>query len=192
MPPLGPFELEDLPENMQTLPVHLRMGLPIPVINTFGFNEHDFTTINTELSTGLAQRRRCGLCSEKLDDEAAFLGGPGSAMAGTYTDPPMHPACAEAAVQLCPHISRKIMKRAAEHRLREGVMAPEAMTLDKPEVWVMKVVAVTDYKMALREDGTSRYVLYMAGDELRRREWTYNDDGRITPVDTTTGEVADV
>lgn len=186
MPPLGPFALDDLPENMKQLPVHLRMGLPIPVINTFGFNEHDFTTINTELATGLGQRRRCGLCSELLDGEAAFLGGGGSAEAGTYTDPPMHPACAEAAVQLCPHINRREMKRAPDHRLKDGVMAPGVMTLDKPQLWVMKVVAMDDYKMSIYEDDGKPFIVYLAGDEVRRREWTYNDEGRI---DTTTGEI---
>jgi hypothetical protein len=190
VPPLAPWSLDDLPENMKRLPVHLKMGLPVPVINTFGFQEYDFTSINGELSTGLAQRHLCGLCSEKMEDEVAFLGGPQSADTRAYTDPPMHPACAEAAVQLCPHINRRNMKRAPEHRLREGALSPEQMTLVKPGVWVMLVVAVDDYRITLvNPKSPERFIMYVPGTEVRRREWTYNDEGRIIPVNIETGEV---
>jgi hypothetical protein len=174
---------------MKKLPVHLKMGLPIPVINTFSFGKHDFTTINGELSTALAQRNRCGICSERMTDEAAFLGGGKSADTRAYTDPPMHPACALAAVQMCPHINRKDMKRAPDHRLQEGVMTPAPMSLAKPESWVMLVVAVDDYEITLAGKGDDKFIMYVPGAAVRRREWVYNDEGQLVSVDVSTGEV---
>jgi hypothetical protein len=175
---------------MKQLPVHLKMGLPIPVINNFGFNQADFTTIDGELATGLAQRYRCGMCAERMTDEAAFLGGSQSCDTRAYTDPPMHPACAEAAVALCPHINRRTMKRAPDHRLKPGVLSPEEMVLTKPTTWVMLVVAVEDYQITIHgKDGEQKYILYVPGREMRRREWVYNDDDLLVAVDVETGEI---
>lgn len=190
MSSLAPWSLGDLPESMKKLPVHIKMGLPIPIINTFGFNQADFTTIDGELATGLAQRHMCGMCAERMTDEVAFLGGSKSCDARAYTDPPMHPACAEAAVALCPHINRRTMKRAPDHRLKPGVMAPKEMTLNKPETWVMLVVAVDDYQITIYgHEDEQKYILYVPGKEVRRREWVYNEDDRLVPVDVETGEI---
>lgn len=185
---LGPWDLEDLPESMKRLPVHLKTGLPIPAINTFGFGDHDFTTIHGDLALALGQRQRCGLCSEKLEGEAAFIGGPQSCDTRAYTDPPMHPACADAATKLCPHIMLASMRRASDKHIRQDALTPDDMVLDKPSEWVMLIVSADDYRIVAGGQGDKQYAMYVPGKEIRRRTFVYVG-GILTEVDDETGEV---
>lgn len=169
-------DLNDLPEDMKSLPVHIRMGLPIPVVNTFGWQDYDFTTINGGMALKLAQRKLCGICGKRFE-HAAFLGGPKSAEARTYSDPPMHEECALAAVTLCPHIARKNMRRATDAHTRDDAITPEAMTLVKPDEWVMYVCE--EYKIFIDGAEDQRHAIYQPQDNLYIRSWRYNDQGTL-------------
>lgn len=172
-------DLNDLPDAMKRLPVHIRMRLPIPLVNTFGFNDYDFTTVNGGRALAMAQRKLCGICGHPFE-RAAFIGGPKSAEARTYTDPPMHEECALAAVQLCPHIARKNMRRASDTHTRQDAITPEAMTLVKPEEWVLYVCET--YKIYVDGEGEERFAVFEPQENLYVRTWKYNDQGELEEV----------
>jgi hypothetical protein len=172
-------DLSDLPHNMTLLPVHLKMGLPIPVINTFGWQDFDFTTVDGATALKLAQRKLCGICGKRFE-LAAFLGGPKSAEARTYTDPPMHEDCAEAAVRLCPHIARKNMRRATDAHVRQDAITPESMTLAKPDQWVMYVSDT--YKIFIAGEGDQRHAVYEPQENIYVRTWEYSDQGQLEEI----------
>ena len=69
----------------------------------------DFTTIDGQKILRCVNERLCGLCGVGFwDDETnivAFIGGPLSCEHRNFLDPPMHVACAEYAMQVCPHIA---------------------------------------------------------------------------------------
>lgn len=172
-------DLSDLPDSMKKLPYHLRLGVPIPIVNTFGFQDYDFTTINGPRATHLAQRKRCGICGERFE-VAAFLGGPRSAETQAYTDPPMHEECAAAAIKLCPHMARKNMRRATDNHVRKDSITPENMVLAKPDRWMMYVCE--EYRMFLDGPEDEQVVIYVPGDSLYLRTWEYTDQGTLEEV----------
>lgn len=169
-------DLSNLPASMTRLPVEIRRGLPVPLVNTFGFQEHDFTTVDGNIALKLAERQRCGICGDPFE-VAAFLGGPQSADTKAYSDPPMHEACAEAAITLCPHIARKNMRRATDNHVRQDAITPQNMTLDKPAGWVMYVA--NDYRIFIDGPEGQQTAFYVPGDSLYLRTWRYNDGGQL-------------
>lgn len=172
-------DLHDLPETMKLLPVHIRMGLPIPVVNTFGFQDYDFTTINGKLGLDLARRKLCGICGQRFE-HAAFLGGPRSAEHQMYTDPPMHEACADAATRLCPHIARRNMRRATDNHVRQDAVTPDEMSLNKPDEWMMYVC--TEYRIFIAGEEGRQHAIYQPQDQLYVRTWRYTDTGTLEEI----------
>ena len=172
-------DLSGLPETMQVLPVHIRMGLPIPIVNAYGFDDFDFTTVNGPIALKLAQRKLCGICGKRFEN-AAFIGGPRSAAARTYTDPPMHEECAAAAVTLCPHIARRPMRRASDKHVRQDAVTPDGMTLAKPDEWVMFVC--DKYKIYIAGEGDQQHAIYEPQDNLYIRTWQYTDQGTLEEI----------
>lgn len=170
----------DLPESMKLLPVHIRMKLPVPVVNTFGFNEIDYTAVNGTMSIHLAQRKLCGICGQRFHN-AAFLGGPRSAQHRAYSDPPMHEECALAAIRLCPHIARKNMRRATDNHARQDAITPEYMTLDKPDEW--KMVVCQEYKIYVDGAEDERTPRYAPQDVVYIRTWRYTPEGTLEEVE---------
>ena len=95
-----------LPPTLAERPVDDEYGLPIPFVYAYDDGTHDFGAINRRRSIQCALSRLCGMCGTSLEYDIAFLGGPKAAESRSYTDPPMHVGCAEAALQLCPHLHR--------------------------------------------------------------------------------------
>ena len=104
-----------LPAGLAQRPMHPRLRRPIPVVNVHP-DGIDFRSVNHEQARACAESGWCGLCGRDLEDQIAFLGGPKSAEARIYADPGMHPACAEAAVTLCPHIAIRHHRPTPAHR----------------------------------------------------------------------------
>lgn len=64
-----------------------------------------FQVIDQAKWLNLAKTRACGLCGQPLDRQMAFVGGPVSHKSRFFTDLPMHRACAEYALQVCPYLA---------------------------------------------------------------------------------------
>src|SRR5919202_3714102 len=119
-PSSRPLDRASLPPDLADRPVDERWGLPIPFVNTYDDGSHDFGAINRRRSIQCALSRLCGMCGISLAYDIAFLGGPKAAESRSYTDPPMHVGCAEAALDLCPHLARHAVPRSEREEEGEG------------------------------------------------------------------------
>lgn len=137
-----------IPPALAARPVDPTWRRPVPVVNTMDDGSTDFTVINGDIAYQCAKARECGLCGQKMGRLVAFLGGPSAAEGRTWSDPPMHPDCAEAAVTLCPHISKAGARRVPEGRNPQSVVT-EDMDMTKPDRWVMYVTR--NYKIGSSE-----------------------------------------
>ncbi|WP_371500349.1 hypothetical protein OG871_27705 [Kitasatospora sp. NBC_00374] len=118
-----------------------------------------------------------------MSGHVAFLGGPGSAEAGGYTDPPMHEACAEAALTLCPHIARQHARRASERRVPEGTTVPAGFAEAKPEEWVMVLTA--GYRTGLvPAEGGGVVPIFLPAEYVRKRRFGYEGGVLVERVDS--------
>lgn len=149
-----------LPPALAERPVDPDHGLPIPFVNSFDDGSHDFRTINRRKSIQCALSRLCGMCGTSLEYDIAFLGGPKAAESRSYTDPPMHVGCAEAALALCPHLLRHTTppdRDAGEgegrRRLRQGVTTADMFTGDRPSEWVLYLTHNFEIERATGESG---------------------------------------
>ena len=177
----GPFP--GLPPDLADRPVDEEYGLPVPFVYEFeadqldGRRYHsrfDFGAVNRRRSIQCALNRICGMCGTSLEFDIAFLGGPKAAENHSYTDPPMHVACAEAALQLCPHLARHTTPRSAEEsegrrRLRPGVTTADLFAADRPSEWVMLITHNFEIERATAEGGGLVLVFHPGPPETERR-----------------------
>ena len=85
-----------------------KRGLPI----LFTSEIEDDGTPNFRVSDGrkvaeCAKKQLCGVCGQKLGYWIAFIGGPMGCENRCFADPPMHRACAEYALNVCPYLATK-------------------------------------------------------------------------------------
>ena len=115
-----------LPAALAARPTLHRPPVPTPFVNETigddGASTVSFRYINPERARECGQRGLCGLCGTPHGPLMALLGGSLAAAVGVYADPPMHPACVESALSLCPYL------RTQRHSAQ-----------DKPHLWVLGV-----------------------------------------------------
>lgn len=177
---------QPLPPGLDQRPVDPRRHLPVPVMNMRpadptnydgDLDTADFTAIWAPTVVECGHKRLCGICGNPLGYWIAFLGGPKSATNRTYSDPPFHPACAEASLSLCPHIAVPHHQRAPDHRLAEGTSTPAQFDGSRTEEWVIGITR--DYKMDVRRGA----IVFTPAPFKQTRRFTY--EGRtlveVTP-----------
>jgi hypothetical protein len=151
----------DLPVDLADRPFDEEYGLPIPFVNEFDDGSHDFGAINRRRSIQCALSRLCGMCGTSLEYDIAFLGGPKAAESRSFTDPPMHVGCAEAALRLCPHLARHATapsdrsggEAEGRRRLRPGVTTADLFSGDRPAEWVLYLTHNFEIERATAEGG---------------------------------------
>lgn len=163
----------DLPAALAARPWDERRKLPVPYVNEFPDGTVDFTGVHGQRQLECARGRLCGLCHEPIGYWVAFLGGPASARLRTYSDPPMHEACAEAATRLCPHLARRDMKRAPDHRLRDDVVTPPGFVDERVDQVVMGITR--QYRVEFK----GGFVTILPAPWKRLRTFTYDNAGRL-------------
>jgi hypothetical protein len=60
-----------------------------------------------------AKKRLCGVCGTRIGYWMAFISGPMGCENRCFADPPMHRACAEYALAVCPYLATKADRSAA-------------------------------------------------------------------------------
>ncbi len=156
----SPSPRPDLPAALAERPLDDEHGLPIPFVNSYDDGTHDFRAPNRRRSIQCALSRLCGMCGISLEYDIAFLGGPKAAESRSFTDPPMHVACAEAALQLCPHLAAHSTPREersgepeGKRRLRPGVTTADLFAGDRPSEWVLYLTHNFEIERATGEGG---------------------------------------
>lgn len=167
---------------LQTQPWDVRRKLPIPAAHMFEDGTWDYTVLNGRLANKLAAARRCGSCGEEMGYYVAFLGGHVAASTRTYTDPPMHPECAEVSVWLCPYIARNDMQRAPEGVTPRSPHGDEAITPDfldmsHPTLWGLLTTRKYEIKYELQDDGI--IAVFKPAHAVEIRWYDYDDNGMI-------------
>lgn len=152
-------QLSELPACLEGRPVDERRGLPIPFVHQADDGRHDFTVLLAERVYECVNKQVCSQCGKPLGYWMAFLSGPVSAGTRAFTDPPMHPDCAEAAIMLCPHMNRVAMKRAVNRTISgEVAKSNPGAIIEHPGVWVICVTR--GYSMTQTPDGNA--LLFLA------------------------------
>ncbi|MFJ8043766.1 hypothetical protein ACIRBX_25020 [Kitasatospora sp. NPDC096147] len=166
--------LPPMPAALAARPMDPRRKLPIPAVNeVLEDGTGDFVVIQGDTALRLATQGRCALCGQLMGGgSAAFIGGPASAESGLFTDPPMHEACAEAALRLCPHMARQHARRASERRVPEGSTIPAGFSEEKPQEWVMVLAPLYGAGVTAAADG-GLVPLFRALGEVRKRRFGY-------------------
>jgi hypothetical protein len=172
----------DLPAALADRPVDDEHGLPIPFVNTYDDGTHDFRAPNRRRSIQCALSRLCGMCGLSLEYDIAFLGGPKAAESHSFTDPPMHVACAEAALQLCPHLAAHTTppeQRAGgdaegKRRLRPGVTTADLFAGDRPSEWVLFITHNFEIERATAEGG-GLVLVFHPGPASAERHFRFED-----------------
>ncbi|WP_410661990.1 hypothetical protein [Amycolatopsis sp. lyj-84] len=135
----------------------------------------DFTLVSDIRAIESAQSGLCGLCANELDPEVAFLGGLQSMFLRTYGDPPMHEACAIAALTLCPHLAIQRHNRPPRDSVyRKVLYGPKFWTDQKPDQWFLGVTR--DFRL-FRING---YAVFLAFPFDRVRTFGYDEQGHVT------------
>ncbi|HSP38299.1 MAG TPA: hypothetical protein VLR26_11155 [Frankiaceae bacterium] len=172
---MNPFSDTALPPGLAERPVDDEYGLPIPFVNSYDDGSHDFRAINRRRSIQCALSRLCGMCGLSLEYDIAFLGGPKAAESRSFTDPPMHVSCAEAALNLCPHMARHATPPEerdgdeTRRRLRPNVTTADLFAGDRPAEWVMYVTHNFEIERATAEGGGLVLVFHPGPPEAERR-----------------------
>ena len=92
-----------LPVYMQNMARDER-GYPIPASNRRK-PKPDFRVLEGSVAQRLAHEKRCAICGRRVLGLFAFVGGPSSISHRLFADGPMHPECAEYAMQVCPFLA---------------------------------------------------------------------------------------
>jgi hypothetical protein len=92
----------DLPPTLRDRPYDPERGWPVPFVHEYDDGTYDLDALNSKRVTQCALSRVCAMCAQTLAYPLAFLGDQQAADERSYAYPPMHVACAEAAVRLYP------------------------------------------------------------------------------------------
>ncbi|MBO1413198.1 hypothetical protein [Streptomyces sp. FH025] len=131
-----------------------------------------FAITDGEAALRLAQEGLCSLCLQQMEGPAVFIGDPVSAQQGTYSDPPMHEACADGAIRLSLRITRPHAHWASRRRVTDNASVSAGSSLGRPEEWVM--VTVSSYTVRITPAaGGGMMPLYLVGERLRERRFGY-------------------
>jgi hypothetical protein len=137
-----------MPPDIAALPKDAR-GYPIPrsaVILPDG--TPDFRTINQQVWAELLGKRRCAICGGKMG-LFTFVGGPKSVSTHSFIDGPMHQACAEYALAVCPFLAapKFAYRKSAPEIAGLDVHVNEQMSTERPAYFGLAVTS--GYKVHL-------------------------------------------
>lgn len=167
-----------VPEAISRLPVDVKRRLPIPLMNQAEDGTHSFVAINGKTVLRILEEELCGICGEKLGFASAFVSGPLSFQNRAYADPPFHPACAEFAMTVCPHIIIPHAKRATDDRLdREvgKVYNAAGSVFEKPQEWVIAIAPTRETVAHFTSEG----LLIRCGNPTKRISYMYDESGKL-------------
>lgn len=98
-----------VPADLAERPYHLRYGVPVPFVCESDDGTADLGGVVKKRVVQCALSRICGLCRRPLSYGVTFLGSPEEAEANLFHFPPLHRACAEAALDLYPRLGVPVL-----------------------------------------------------------------------------------
>lgn len=120
-----------LPKQMRTRPRDPR-GYPIPfVVLIDRSGQPQFTINDVRRTSACINRKLCSICGKRFDDGMWFVGGSRcfTHEHGAFIDPPMHHACAEYALRVCPFLAAPSYAKRIDDRKLKPANMPDDMAL---------------------------------------------------------------
>ena len=155
----------------------MHKGLPVPyVVGQDGFGKPLFSVNNVVKVAQVAAHQLCGQCGESLGMLLVLLGGPDEVESRLFTEPPMHPGCAEYALASCPHLVKGYLRPSGDYSLPESDIhirhGMEGMEI--PEKFGLYFTR--DYKVCTQPGGLLGFI---PTDEVRIRWFTAGKEIQI-------------
>jgi hypothetical protein len=98
-----------LPAALADRPTDPTYGVPVPFACERADAPYSIGTLNRRRVIQCALSRICGMCGASLDNPVAFVGTAEDADRLAFRVPPLHRACAEAALELYPRLSGRVL-----------------------------------------------------------------------------------
>lgn len=135
---------------------HLRLddrGYPIPYFATIINGKPDFRLLDARKQKDCVDRKLCSVCGKKLPkDYCYFLSGIMGVTNQVSTDPPMHRACAEYSLAVCPHLHLEKAQR-REVDLPLSVLQEILVEQSKPKDIYLIKAKTSNFKTKNTPDG---------------------------------------
>ncbi|MDI1461000.1 hypothetical protein QEZ54_08495 [Catellatospora sp. KI3] len=128
-----------------------------------------------------AREQLCGACSHYITRDLTFVGGVANLLHNTYTDPPMHIPCADAAIRLCPFLNHPRMR---PRPAAADVMPADFRDLDRSRPLAVAVTGGYRVRLTAGPDGSLLEFLPEPWHALRL--FTYIDTG-LAPASAAAG-----
>ncbi|MGH3364359.1 MAG: hypothetical protein ACRDOW_06485 [Nocardioidaceae bacterium] len=132
-----------LPSDLAARPRSQEAGVPVPFACEDEDGGFDIREVSKRRAIRCALSRICGLCGISLGWPVAFLGSPAEVDENALHFPPLHEACAEAALSLYP-------------ALGAGVLAIDG----PPEAWVLLTTGGFELERPADRHGDQRVVFH--------------------------------
>jgi hypothetical protein len=130
--PLLPFRMRDLPVD--------RRGYPVPWFATeVRHGEYDLRYADPEKAVRALREALCWICGKLIVRTMSFVVGPACVISRTTAEPGSHVECAAFAVQACPFLTqREVRRNTAPHDPAGELVAPPGiMNTHQPGVCVV-------------------------------------------------------
>src|SRR5512144_2368735 len=138
---IGRMDDHTIPEDLADRPRSQEGGVPVPFVCQDEDGGFDIREVRKRRAIQCALSRICGLCGISLGWPVAFLGSEQEADANALHFPPLHEACAEAALSLY-------------RPLEEGVLGIDV----PPEEWVLLTTGGFELERPASRFGDQRVV----------------------------------
>lgn len=130
------------PPQVAALPVDQR-GYPIFFTVSKQNDPIDIRVLDPVLIVEAGRRKLCSICGQALDYWVWFLGGPRDVAQRGFAEPPMHRACLDYAIAVCPYLSNTYEARVREDDperfdlIHQPLPRPDRMALYKTRTYRM-------------------------------------------------------
>ena len=150
----GPTTSIEIPSRLAARPRDAR-GYPIPATVLIGQDgKPDFRVTDLQRWLRAVRLKHCALCDQPLGRHLAFVGGPLSHESRYFTDLPMHRACAEYALSVCPYLAAptafKYASKLPQHEGFETRMEA-AVSPERPAIFFLGISR--GYQVVKSEEG---------------------------------------
>jgi hypothetical protein len=148
-------------------------GFVIPFSVDDGTDHPDFRITQADKLRELLNKHLCWLCGEALDYWMCFIGGPLSITNRSFTDGPMHEACAVYALRVCPFLASPNGRyTSSEDNIPEGGGYNQLVADTRPELFGLGFTH--GYKTGVAPNG----MLFMRAESWRKVIW-YSHAGQV-------------
>ncbi|MEV0453769.1 hypothetical protein [Catellatospora methionotrophica] len=175
---------DDLYFRLARRPFDARRQIPVPYVNEGEDGRHDFAVVNGQRALECAREQLCGACGHYITRDLTFVGGVANLLHHTYTDPPMHSPCADAALRLCPFLKHPRMR---PRPAAAAVIPAGFRDLDRSRPLAIGVTGGYDVRLTAGPDGSLLEFLPKPWQALHL--FIYTDTG-LAPTAAAAGAVA--